>query len=642
MAYREFQNEKTYEAPVLDTPKSLGILAQLHNQEQRQRLFNQQKAAQDLEDIKKFHGTTTIPKYDRLIQGEAEKVTKNAQQDIMQYGVISPKTKLQMQELQNLNARGIAHREEMKRLLTEEHAKAAADKYYNPTINIEKINKSIPYKGLPLEQELNSDESDIVNNRGDIGHPQDIKHTFKHGEQLGDWMQTFKDKTKEQTYVGPNGVKTSTTMTSPFVNKNGVPDVTNEHVLEYLNSHPSVKPYYNQLAIEQMQQEIAENKAHNPNWMAGMSEGDILAGMIDGQIKNPHPNSIGVTRDQNNNQITKPLDLNERIREMARRDIKEHAHVLSKVDTDLSNASEGRGWGITNKNIQVAEGFENKNFSSPSIAIVNPKSPTNPYLRLATASNLRLNLDNGKVVTNKLPREFVLNGGIQMVPVKADGTPVNIEAATPEELAKKIKELPASEFGPDGIVGTKIAMRGQSVNKKQILDNAYVKLEEAKSKVAANPNDTQAQQELTATQNILQQINADAELSPELIQKYLGVDVVQNELIPIDPDDPNSQQIKGLTGMNPYSSKVMSHFAPLKNAIDERLKQRKEVEVPAVKQYQATPEGKKAFEKLKTKQVTLKESYKTSNGQEHSLKDLKGMGYTEEQIKQAIANGSLK
>jgi len=277
--------------------------------------------------------------------------------------------------------------------------------------------------------------------------------------------------------------------------------------------------------------------------------------------------------------------LNERIREMARNDIKSHAHILSKIDTDLSGSSNSHAWGITNKNIQVAEGFENKNFSSPSIAIINPKSPTNPYLRISTASNLRYNLDNGKVVTNKLPREFVLNGGIQLVPVKADGTPVDIQASSPEELAAKIKELPASEFGPGGIVGTKIAMRGQSVNKKQVLDNAYVKVAELKQKVATNPNDTTAQQELTDTQNILQQINADAELSPELIQKYLGVDVVQNELIPIDQDDPNSQQIKGLTGMNPYSPKVLKHFSPLKDAIDERIKQSHVIERPAVKDY---------------------------------------------------------
>jgi len=599
MAYREFQNEKLYESPVLETPKTLGVLQHLQDQEARRRLFQEQKANQDFEDIKKFHGTTTIPKYDRLIQGEAEKVTRNAQQDIMQHGIIQPKTKLQMQELQNLNQRGIAHREEMKRLLAEEHAKASADKYYNPTINIEKINKSIPYKGLSLQDELNSDEADISGNRGDIGHPQDIEHTFKHGEQLGDWMQTFKDKTKEQTYVSPGGAKTSTTMTSPFVNKYGVPDVTNEHVLEYLGSHPSVKSYYTNKAIGQLQNEIAENRAHDPNWMAGMSERDIIAGVIDGQIKNPHPNASGTTRDANDNIINKPLDLNERIREMARNDIQSHAHVLSKIDTDLSNASNGSGWGITNKNIQIAEGFENKNFSSPSIAIVNPKSPTSPYLRLSTAANLRYNLDNGKIVKNKLPREFVLNGGIQMVPVTADGTPVDIPASSPEELAQKIQELPASAFGPGGIVGTKVAMRGQSVNKKQILDNAYVKLAEAKNDVAANPNDTQAQQKLSDTQSILQQINADEELSPELIQKYLGVDVVQNELIPIDPDDPNSQQIKGLTGMNLYSNKVLNHFAPLKNAIDQRVKQSHVIERPAVKDY--WEKNPKELEKVSSK-----------------------------------------
>lgn len=573
MSYREFQNEKIYEAPQIDVmPKTLSVLQHLNDQRARQELFNQQKAARDFEDIKKFHGTTTIPKYDRLIQDEAQNVVRNAQQDILSYGVITPKTKLQMNELQNLNARGIAHREEMKRLLDEEHAKALADKYYNPTVNIEKINKSIPYKGLSLQEELNSDEADIATNRGDIGHPQDIEQTFKHGEQLGDWMQTFKDKTKENTYVSPGGVKTSTTMTSPFVNKFGVPDVTDEHVLEYLGSHPSVKTYYTGKAIKQLQSEIEQNKAYDPNWMAGMSEGDILAGVIDGQIKNPHPNAVGETRDQNGNVITKPLDLNERIREMARNDIKSHAHVLSKIDTDLSNTG-SHEWGITNKNIQVAPGFENKNFSSPSIAIVNPKSPTNPYLRLSTASNLRYNLDNGKVVTNKLPREFVLNGGIQMVPVKANGAPVDVKGETPEELVQNIKELPESAFGPNGIIGTKIAMRGQSVNKKQVLDNAYVKVAELKQKVALNPNDTEAQQALTDTQNILQQINADTELSPELIQKYLGVDVVQNELIPIDPDDPNSQQIKGLTGMNPYSNKVMNHFSPLKDAIDQRVKE---------------------------------------------------------------------
>lgn len=599
MAYREFQNEKIYESPVLETPKTLGVLQHLQDQEARQDLFARQKAAQDFEDIKKFHGSTTIPKYDRLIQDEARNVTQNAQQDLMQHGIITPKTKLQMQELQNLNARGIAHREEMKRLLTEEHAKAQADKYYDPTLNIERINKSIPYKGLSLAEELNSDEGDISGHRADIGHPQDIKQTFKHGEQLGDWMQTFKDKTKEQTYVSPGGIKTSTTMTSPFVNKYGVPDVTDEHVLEYLGSHPSVKPYYTHQAIEQLQNEIAQNKAHDPNWMAGMSEGDILSGIIDGQIKNPHPNATGTTRDAQGNIVNKPLDLNERIREMARNDIKNHAHILSKVDTDLSNASNGHGYGVTNKNIQIAEGFDNKNFSSPSIAIVNPKSPTNPYLRLSTASNLRYNLDNGKVVTNKLPREFVLNGGIQMVPVKADGTPVDIQASTPEELAQKISELPASAFGPGGIVGTKLAMRGQSVNKKQILDNAYVKVADLKQKVAANPNDTTAQNELNATENILQQINADAELSPELIQKYLGVDVVQNELIPIDPDDSNVQQIKGITGMNPYSNKVVQHFSPLKNAIDQRVKQSHVIERPAVKEYWETPKGQKELKSIK-------------------------------------------
>jgi hypothetical protein len=585
MAYREFQNEKTYAAPEFVPPKTLDVLTHLNDQRFRQEQLKRQKAEQDFEDIKAFHGSTTIPKYDRLIQGEAENVTRNAQQDIMQHGVITPKTKLQMQRLQNLNARGIALKDERARQLAFENEKKASDKYYDPTININRINEGIPSRGLSLEEELNADESNLVDNRANIGHPQDINRTFKHGEQLGDWMQDFKNKTKEVTYTDENGVKQSRLMESPFVNDRGIPDVTNEHVSNYLNSHASVKPYYTHKAIEQLQNEIAENKAHNPNWMAGMSEGDILSGVIDGQIKNPHPNSIGQTRDVNNEVINKPLDLNERIREMARNDIKEHAHVLSKIDTDLSNSNTSRKWGVTNKNIQVAEGFENKNFSSPSIAIVNPKSPTNPYLRLSTASNLRYNLDNGKVVTNKLPREFILNGGIQMVPIKSDGTPVDIQASSPEELEAKIKALPASEFGPGGIVGTKIAMRGQSVNKKQILDMGYVKMAELKGKLSENPNDVQAQQQLTDTQNILQQINADSELSPELIQKYLGVDVVQNELIPIDRDDPNSQQIKGITGMNPYSEKVLNHFKPLQQAIDQRVRQSHAIERPAVKEY---------------------------------------------------------
>jgi len=169
----------------------------------------------------------------------------------------------------------------------------------------------------------------------------------------------------------------------------------------------------------------------------------------------------------------------------------------------------------------------------------------------------------------------------------------------------------------------------------------YVKLADAKIAVAANPNNAQAQQELTDTQNILQQINADAELSPELIQKYLGVDVIQNELIPIDPDDPNAQQIKGLTGMNPYSSKVLNHFSPLKNAIDQRIKQSKETERPAVKEYWETPKGKKELQQIKGGETELKSTYKIGD-KDYSIEELRKLGYTNEQIITAHKAGTIK
>ena len=631
MAYREFQNEKAYAAPEIGDllPHTLDTLKFLNQQEERRR--------QQGYDLLKAHKTLTgegkILKYVQGVNDLGQEGTRRVQNDIYNYNRITPDTQQFLDEALQLKAEGKSNEGKLadidKRILQT----AQQDKYYIPTKDVNKVGNVLNHQGEPFGREMiNADQQKLINLDKNIYSDEDVLENFNAGQAAADWMNQYKTKNFGNKLEGQTGISSETQTGGLFFDKNGNPKVTDEHLEDFFNFHPKQQAYYTHLAMNDVLSDVNKLQPDDYKKM-GLDPND--------------PNS----RNQALSTLIQRPDLDpydkrsvaQRAKDRAKSKIESLEPIKRNVDVSYKEYNPtGARYGATNRNVRIEEGFDNKEFSSPSISIVNPKNTTNPFLRLSSTGKLRMNLDNGEVVKNQLPREFILNGGLQVVPVKADGTPVNISANSPEELEKKINELPSSAFGPEGITGWKMAMRGQSINKKQVLDAAYLKRDSLMSELHDQPDDKK-QAQLDGLNTILEAINSGEEFSPELLQKYVGVDMVKNELVPLDRDDTNVQQIRGMTGgMDVYSPKTQRLFKGVTDALDKRLKQRPEVEVPAVKAYQATPEGKKEFEKIKAqKPVTLKESYKVGD-KDYTLDALKKMGYTEAQIKQAIANGTLK
>ncbi len=641
MAYKDFRNEKIYDAPVIEgLPRTFAAV------DTANRLRESRKQRQyDLErNWKQYQTTNKIPSITRKINSELGGITNSA---INAYRSGFQTLPQELVERQNRavaqDKEAVAIEENIKRLQEDIKERAAQDPYYRPNFDLEQLKGLTQDNDLSLDEELRQKNEVLSNLNQSIG--KDLRQSFDREKAISDYVNTIGKTERENDVTNADGIQSKVYTSARFRDDKGVPNVTDQHIEQLFNKDPRLYQSFQQDAVEQLANDFSTYKASGatlPSWAKGLNDQDI----VDELVNDPNKQKdIGL----------QPKELWDRIADVARPAIKKYEDASTKSMYDAEKRNPGWGYGFTSNQFNApTEGFNTGDYSGVSRTITS-KNASNPYLTFDSKTSARIDPATGDVTSSQSPRRFVLNN-YHWAPYTVDNKgrkiPLKIQASDEQDLVNKIKSLPVSERAK--IAGAAPVLNGYSIDKANVLNLAYAKRNELQDKVEANPLDDQAKAQLAGTEKILEDINADRDLNGQLIQKYLGVDVQKNEMFIPDPRDSNVKDIQSRTGMDIYSDKSLSpEMKYVRDEINKIVNDTK----PEFKNYQDAQARKAEDEKRKSQEyidmmsgkkkkpvvkppVTLKSNYKI-NGKDYSLDDLKKMGYTEDQLKEAQANGTI-
>ncbi len=566
MAYREFHQEKYFDAPDIQvlphTLQALNTLAHVRAQRQAQ--------AQNLQANYKIGVENGyFPQLQNQLNKGAQHLVGELNRHFAEGGqYIPPQIKNGQAYLSSLAESGKTLMNQFKSLQEEINLKKNDDKYYNATADEEKLKQAFSQNlDTPEKIKQHLDSVRVGKNSQD----------YDRGQVIADFVNGFGKKSTDQETVSESGLKTKSFKSNQFLNDKGVPEVTTEHVNGLLNKHPIMYQAYAEDATKQIAEEIKAAKANNEEWTRGKTDEQLFSDVAHG------PNPLG-----------------KRIDEMAKRDLAQYEDTQNNFSIDAGNYQAGSRYGITSKGYNPpADGFKQGDLSGPSRMLVKKTGVGDNRFLYIPSSQAEWRYDNDTKeyvktgVNSSIP--FVMTS-YQWGPVDAQGKPVVLSGKSTDDMVKQINEMPISYFGRDGIVGSAPIVSGRAIDKASVLNLAYNggKLKKLEDEVRSNPDDQTLKNDLSGLHEALDNIQADRSFDSQLIQKYIGADVIKNQSFATSKDDPNVQAIQGDTGMNVYDPKSLNaDMKRVKEAIDKRVKeaQRAKVRVKTETVTKTSPKG---------------------------------------------------
>lgn len=455
--------------------------------------------------------------------------------------------------------------------------KKSDDSYYNASFDEENLKKTF-HDSLDSPEKIKAHLDSIR-----VG---ERTQDYDRGKIVADYVKGVGKKVTEYDNTTDSGLKTTNYKSNQFINDKGVPEITDDHVNDLLKKHPIMYKTYAEEANDQILNEIKIARAADEQWARGKSDEDLFSDIYHGNSGNPNTPTVeakddngNTIRDEKGKIVKVPISFGTRINELAKRDISQYEDTHIKSSIDASNYQAGSRYGITSKAYNPpADGFKQGDLSGPSRMLVK-KTGTgdNRFLYIpASQAEWRYDNDTGKYVktgvNSSIP--FVMTS-YQWGPVDADGKPVVLKANSTEDLLRIIND-PKTIFGPNGITGARPIISGRAIDKASVLNLAYNggKLKGLEDEVLRNPDDKNLKNDLTGLHEALDNIQADRSFDSQLIQKYIGADVIKNQSFATTPEDPNVQAIQGDTQMNIYNPKSLNNDMRLvKDAIEKRVKE---------------------------------------------------------------------
>jgi hypothetical protein len=464
MAYREFHNEKYYEAP--DTSQAYAVQVQgitnlFRGIQQRQEAKRkaEDQFAYDLD--KGAYETDT-----KILTEVAKNVTNRAKQEIRQSGRISMETEKLMKDGMGWQQQSKNQLDRAKAL--EQKIVSRSDKYYNPE----------PDKKLVLDATHGSGNDVDFRTRGEKLAEAEKKlggiETFKFDEYRSDYVKKVGAQFKEKETPLKNGSSKTIYDQATFWDKNGKPGVTDDHAINYLESDQRVSEWYGSKINTELQNEIKAMKSsgdQRTSWMKGLNDAEIANQLINDPSKN----------------LINNKDYGVRIREKAKSDLSEADRINSKVSyTNLQDTGVNK-W--TNKNITHSDSMND--FSLQSTRVDDGASFTAPTygpggrflqkngkaIQLQTNNPTLVNIKTGAVSRNDKGTKNINLNSYELMPFRSNMTPMPIikmgESNNVQDLIKEINRIPLDYFDPNGKVGLlpemKIAMNGFTINETGVL-----------------------------------------------------------------------------------------------------------------------------------------------------------------------------
>lgn len=469
MAYREFHNEKTYEAP--ETQRAMEIHAQSVGR-LFQNIARQQQAKRNLDDQFKYGLEYGQFENDNKIIGEyVNTATSQARSDFRNYGRLSPQTQVLMQQGNEFAANSKAQAQRIKQLWDSIHKKADDDPYYDYTED-ERLLKDVSV-GADGEMNAYNRGKEIDKISGVIGNN---PKSFKRINYTADYVNKLMGEKSKATKSGDPKIESESTIASPFLDyKTGKNEVTDEHAVRYINSRGDVGRELDMRMNDILTDEIKRMKASGDlriKWMDGLNDVQIKNELIQDPSKN----------------IINTQEYGQRKRELAKQDLREAAKMTEKVSYETKRDMSKTNGLYDNDKIAIGDFQENQNIGTgknftPGYTLQIASGATNKPITLnQSTSSLATNARTGEFTDFVGGQDFNLKS-TQVQVFDNSGRAVLIDANDLNEFRNKLNGMTDADFKnlqPE----MSIALRGYTVNKGKVLGEISKRREDLETQLA--------------------------------------------------------------------------------------------------------------------------------------------------------------
>lgn len=628
MAYREFYqaanidlSEQTDMSPITRGISNLflGIAEGQRKREQKANDFNYtlEKGAfdSDIDLLREIANNVTNREVTRLRSGKPrDQETEQLKQLGLSY---QQKSQQQYKRLQNLSKQI----EDMRQ----------ADPYYDPTSDFKRLNKINSYDVNFLNRDTAFDE--IEPEIGKVSsNPEE--NTFRYSKYRADYVKNKGNQYKERTTGSPNATKTIYDQAT-FWTPEGKVGVTDEHAIDFLESDKRVNMFFEDKVMRELDSEVKKMKASGDErvaWMKGLSDEEIKNELINDASKN----------------IINQTDYGVRKRELAKKDLSEADRINSKVDFQYKkDASSGP---VKNDSIGHSDTFYNQNIGVPGASgstiagpggVLMTKKGVNPGKPIVIDADSRraYNMRSGKNLDRSRGKFNIT--GYQLQPYTTNGDVYPISANSTEELIEKINSLPDDAFqnlSPE----MKIGIQGYAIDQAKMLGDIATKSEDLSNKLGdaiENGDEEEADRlrgRIAQLASLRNSFNLPDVYDEDIINAASSAGI-KPQSIRVDQlllaDKSDLDKIRTITDGLDLTDK--KNWSPDMKAVNEAFQAR-------WNKAQVGRAGEVTNPEKKSKKETteLKDSYNI-NGKSYSLQQLKDLGYTEDQIKEAVKLGNI-
>lgn len=561
MAYREFRNEATYAAPefegmprtlaALDTANRIKAQQGLRSQALQDKVYESNKNGYFIDNQNKINDMAAM-----VIEGTRQWKAAGRQG-------ISDEVRKVMSDVNALSDKGKVLWEQQKKF--EQDIDADKDPYFNKDGAVQELRANYNKPLSEIEQSLAN------------FNPKEDPKFFNATVYADDFVKRYGKKQTENETTTSDGTKTKGLVAGKFFTKEGKPGIDPEVVENFLSDDPRADAYYTQAMLKDLNQEYKQIIAGRINELPDTKEGITLRGLIQNGEDNAAINYLREHPEIN------PIDKRTEFQRKADKiipELKDREDVQSKKVYDASDKLAGAKWGSGSKTLvgDPADGFQ----GGPSRTVM-LKSGTGqnklPFLP-ATISKNRRDKDTGEVVntgSGNIPMHinYYTWGATDI-----DGVPYNFQSTNLQDLKKEIAGMTVGERAQ---MKAAPIFHGVSVDKANALNLSFRKVQELKDEARKNP-DGEVAEDLPELEQALNNMGAGKEYDSQLIQKYIGSDVVRNEMFAVTPNDVNETQYEALTGIRVNSPKSLNpEMKEIKDFIESEAAKAKKELAPAFK-----------------------------------------------------------
>lgn len=527
MAYRTFENEPYFKAPEINYGnRTLQMLQQAMAMRGRQQQQNRALAANYQADKLASNFTTDQEELNYLTRAN----TQSAVKDFMNYGSLSAGTRDSLARAQGYKAISDAQwktKEDLEKAINDRVIRGpkAEKNYFKKDVAQQKIVDAA--YGTPEERVTWQDRGDRLKKvANEIGN--DYINEFNKDAYVSDYIDELKTQSIRNETTGQSGTSTDKKVTAVFFDKNGVPKVTDEHAIQFLNSSPDIQQRY--------KQEVDLQLIDDAKKMAATKEGAWV-----GPLLQKDPALVIQTFRENPSLNTESkMAPGARERELARQDLEAKHRISLDNSYDASKYDPDSARGITSKDFGLEHAFNKNSYGGTGGVFINKKTGTKGIpIKIGRA----FDKNDMKVTGNEKSPRTIFVDTYNLLPVdRKTGKPIDLSGGSVDEQIAKMEALPDAAFRD---LDLKTVIHGKSYNTAD-LDQARKEYQQLKLTPEDLMTDDQRKRfgELGAT---LMELDQNPELAPEIVQAKLGV-VVEDLLKPLDRGTTETKEIQGKLG----------------------------------------------------------------------------------------------